>query len=203
MVKGNASRNPSPRDPKAICSQSRQLSTRRNTGVTHGHVPVLSAGGQQDTVRPPRRMKKHIRDPQPGRDKGVLPVGRVPARVRGATPGEWVISSKGRPSRKKHIGVCREGSRQTLSPTAPRPTRLRKYSRKEAATMEAPTGSVEKGRQGKGAAPAGAPPLALRWGRRSRARAPPVSSGLAQAQWCWQQFAVAESLPLLLPLEFG
>lgn len=140
--------------------------------MTHGHVPVLSAGGQQDTVRPSRRMKKHIRDPQPGRDKGVLPVGRVPARVRGATPGEWAISSKGRPRRKKHIGVCREGSRQTLSPTAPRPTRLRKYSRKEAATMEAPTGSVEKGRQGKGTAPAGAPPLALRWGRRSRAGHP-------------------------------
>ena len=97
MVKGSASRNPSPRDPKAICSQSCQLSTRRDAGETRGHAPVLSAGGQQDTVRPPRRMKKHIRDPQPGRDKGVLPVGSVPARVGGQRRGSG--PSPARPGR--------------------------------------------------------------------------------------------------------
>lgn len=102
-------------------------------------MPVLSAGSQQDTVRPPRMMRKHIRDPQPGRDKGVLPVGRVLARVRGTAPGESAISSKARPSRRTHIGVCREGARHTVSPMAPRPTRLPKHSSKEAAKRrEAP-----------------------------------------------------------------
>lgn len=38
--------------------------------------------------------------------------------------------------------------------------------------MEAPARSVEKGRKGKWTAPAGAPPLALRWGRKSWAKAP-------------------------------
>lgn len=97
VVKGNVSRNPRPRDPKAICSQSCQLSTRPNAGVTRGHVPVLSTGSQQDTVSPLRMMRKHIRDPQPGRDKGVLPVGRVLARVGGQSRGSG--RSPARPGR--------------------------------------------------------------------------------------------------------
>lgn len=138
MVKGNASRNPRPRDPKVICSQSCQLSTRPNAGVTRGHVPVLSAGSQQDSQAPENDEEAHPgsaareRQARPPRGKGA-------GQGRGTAPGERAISSKAGPSRRTHIGVCREGARQTVSPMAPRPTRLPKYSSKEATKMrEAP-----------------------------------------------------------------
>lgn len=162
-------------NPKSSACRAADWARGSNAGVTRGHVPVLSPGSQQDTVRPPRRMKKHTWDPQPGREMGVLPVGRALARGGagvGATPVEWAISSKARPGGKKHIGVCREGSRQTVSPMATRPTRLPKYNSKKAARWKPPAGSVEKGREGKWTAPASAPPLAPRWGRKSWAKGP-------------------------------
>ena len=121
-------------------------------------MPVLSPGSQQDTVSPPGRMKKHIWDPQPGREMGVLPVGRVRARVGGTRPVEWAISSKARPGRKKHIRVCREGSRQTLSPMATRPARLPKYNSKKATRWKPPRGLLS--RSGRGSGPL--PPVLLR-----------------------------------------
>ncbi|CAI9153720.1 unnamed protein product [Rangifer tarandus platyrhynchus] len=98
-------------------------------------------------------MKKHIWDPQPGRETGILPVGRVLARVGGGNAGGVGDLQQGQVGEEEAYRGMQGGVYQTLSPMATRPARLPKYNGKKAARWKPPPGLLRRGRRGSGPFP--------------------------------------------------